>query len=315
MLLEGLLARKRYDEVLSQSSRLLRDAPSNTNVLRIRGKAMYLLGRNDQAINHFQEALRFDPDNKACFALFKQVKKLEKLKEAGNAAFKIGRMQEAYDRYTEALEIDKENSTFNAVLHCNRAAVALKKGNYKQTIEDCTACLDVDGSNLKALSRRASAYLKIEDYESAIRDLTASKKIAPQDSDVREQLHHAQRELAKSKRKDYYKILEISKDADERDIKKAYRRLALQYHPDKNHSAAEAEKTAAEAKFKDVGEANDVLSDPEKRRRYDSGADLDMHAGGHEGFGHDVDVNSMFQMFFNAQGGGGRGGHEHTFRF
>lgn len=64
--------------------------------------------------------------------------------------------------------------------------------------------------------------------------------------------------------KDYYNILGVSKNADEKEIKKAYRKLARKYHPDVN-----PEDKVAEAKFKDVNEANEVLSDPEKRKMYD----------------------------------------------
>lgn len=64
--------------------------------------------------------------------------------------------------------------------------------------------------------------------------------------------------------KDYYKILGVDKNADEKEIKKAYRRLARQYHPDVNPGDA-----AAEARFKEINEANEVLSDAEKRRKYD----------------------------------------------
>lgn len=64
--------------------------------------------------------------------------------------------------------------------------------------------------------------------------------------------------------KDYYQILGISKKADEKEIKRAFRKLAQQYHPDKNPGDAEAER-----KFKEVNEANTVLSDPEKRSQYD----------------------------------------------
>ena len=64
--------------------------------------------------------------------------------------------------------------------------------------------------------------------------------------------------------KDYYQILGVSKNADEKEIKKAYRKLARKYHPDVN-----PEDKVAEAKFKDVNEANEVLSDPEKRKMYD----------------------------------------------
>ena len=64
--------------------------------------------------------------------------------------------------------------------------------------------------------------------------------------------------------KDYYKILGVERSADEKEIKKAYRRLARQYHPDVNSGDK-----AAEARFKEINEANEVLSDPEKRRKYD----------------------------------------------
>ncbi len=64
--------------------------------------------------------------------------------------------------------------------------------------------------------------------------------------------------------KDYYKILGVDRNADEKEIKKAYRRLARQYHPDMNPGDK-----AAEARFKEINEAHEVLSDPEKRRKYD----------------------------------------------
>ena len=63
---------------------------------------------------------------------------------------------------------------------------------------------------------------------------------------------------------DYYKILGINKDADENEIKKAYRKLAIKYHPDKNLGNKEAEE-----KFKEINEAYEVLSDKDKRSKYD----------------------------------------------
>jgi DnaJ-class molecular chaperone len=75
--------------------------------------------------------------------------------------------------------------------------------------------------------------------------------------------------------KDYYKILGVAKDASTEDIKKAYRRLARQHHPDLNKGAG------AEKRFKEINEANEVLSDPEKRRRYDQlGPDWERFARG-----------------------------------
>src|SRR5438309_11446401 len=64
--------------------------------------------------------------------------------------------------------------------------------------------------------------------------------------------------------KDYYKILGVSRDADQKAIRQAYRKLARQHHPDVNPNDK-----SAEEKFKEINEANEVLSDPEKRKRYD----------------------------------------------
>jgi curved DNA-binding protein len=64
--------------------------------------------------------------------------------------------------------------------------------------------------------------------------------------------------------KDYYKILGVDKKATQDEIKKAYRKLAVKYHPDKNPGNKQAEE-----KFKEINEANDVLSDSEKRKKYD----------------------------------------------
>ena len=65
-------------------------------------------------------------------------------------------------------------------------------------------------------------------------------------------------------KRDYYEVLGVSKSASDDEIKKAYRKLAVKYHPDKNPGDKEAE-----AKFKEINEAHDVLSDKQKRARYD----------------------------------------------
>ena len=89
--------------------------------------------------------------------------------------------------------------------------------------------------------------------------------------------------MADNKR-DYYEVLGVDKSSDEQTIKKAYRKLAKQYHPDMNPGDQEAEK-----KFKEINEAYAVLSDSEKKARYDqyghAGVDPNMGGGGFGGFG------------------------------
>ena len=126
--------------------------------------------------------------------------------------------------------------------------------------------------------------------------------------------------------KDYYETLGVSKTASETEIKKAFRKLARQFHPD---VVKEKEKKAAEAKFKEINEAYEVLSDPEKRKKYDSlGADWERggssqqappnwqdfaqqgagRPGGVEFHFGGTGFSDFFETFFGGRGRGGGGG-------
>ena len=97
-------------------------------------------------------------------------------------------------------------------------------------------------------------------------------------------------------KRDYYEVLGVSKNASDDEIKKAYRKLAVKYHPDKNPGDKEAE-----AKFKEINEAHDVLSDKQKRARYDQ-------------FGH-AGVNGSGNPFAGGNPFGGAGGQSFNFDF
>jgi molecular chaperone DnaJ len=110
-------------------------------------------------------------------------------------------------------------------------------------------------------------------------------------------------------RPDYYKTLGVSKSASAEEIKKAYRKLARQYHPDRNQGDKQAEE-----RFKEISQAHDVLGDPEKRKQYDSGTGPFAAGGpggpgaGFGGFGNfDFDASSMGDILSNLFGGGGGG--------
>ncbi|MBP5604856.1 MAG: molecular chaperone DnaJ [Ruminiclostridium sp.] len=113
-------------------------------------------------------------------------------------------------------------------------------------------------------------------------------------------------------KRDYYEVLGIQKGATEDEIKKAYRKMAKMYHPDLHPDDPEAAE-----KFKEVNEANDVLSDPQKRQRYDqfgfAGVDPSYNAGGggFGGFGgfssgDGIDLGDIFDSFFGGMGSGSR---------
>ena len=113
--------------------------------------------------------------------------------------------------------------------------------------------------------------------------------------------------------RDYYEVLGVARDADEKTLKSAFRKLAVKHHPDKNPGDAEAEQ-----RFKDVNEAYDILKDPEKRAAYDRFGHAAFQGGGpgaagggrgFGGFGGFSDIfDEIFQEFGGARRGGGSGG-------
>ena len=113
-----------------------------------------------------------------------------------------------------------------------------------------------------------------------------------------------------AEKRDYYEVLGVAKNATADDIKKAYKKLALQYHPDRHVNDSEADKKAAEDKFKEAAEAYEVLSDPQKRQRYDQFGFAGM--GGAGGFSaENIDMSDIFSHFsdlFESWGMSGGGG-------
>jgi molecular chaperone DnaJ len=99
-------------------------------------------------------------------------------------------------------------------------------------------------------------------------------------------------------KRDYYEVLGVSRNATKEDLKKAYRKLAMQYHPDRNPGDKDAEE-----KFKEAAEAYEVLSDDDKRAKYDRFGHDGLRAGGFSGGGF-TDINDIFSHFSDIFGGG-----------
>ena len=242
------------------------------------------------------------------------IKEFEEKREAGNTAFKEKQYEEAIEFWTICIDMDPKNKAV-AKLYCNRATTNSKIKKNELAVDDATKAIELDPFYIKAYSRRAESNytlggenrLKatIEDYKKILELQSESED----QNEIKKKLKQAEVALKRAGRKDLYSILGVSQGADDDELRKAYRKMALKFHPDKQSGKSDEEKTEAESKFKEINEAYEVLSDKEKRERYDSGIDVqdleNPHAGGggHGG----IDPTMFFQMFMNQHGGMGGG--------
>lgn len=294
---------KRIQAAVGLANDLYKRNSRNPEYVVLRGKAFYYLGNIELGMEHFKQILKKDPDHKEAMRMYKLVKKLEKTKKKGNTLFGEGKNREAFAAYSDALKIDPLNDTFNAKLYCNRAATQMRLKQWQGSFNDCGEAIMRNPDYQKAYSRRAQCAMELERFKDAIRDYERILEIDRGNKEAQEGIRAAKLEQKKAGRKNYYKILGVPKTAQAKEIKRAYRKLALKWHPDKNKDDIKT----AEIKFKDINEAYSVLSDAKKKSDYDSGKDLQMGQGG-------FDASQVFQMFFG-QGGHGHGGGGQSFSF
>ncbi|KAF5203345.1 Dnaj protein p58ipk-like protein [Thalictrum thalictroides] len=303
-----LLALKDYSGAISETGYVLKEEENNLDALLLRGRAYYYLADHDVAIRHYQKGLRLDPEHTELKKAYFGLKKLLKMTKSAEDNVEKGKLRVGVEDFRAALALDPNHIAHNVHLHLGLCKVLVKLGRGKDALDSCTEVLNIDEEFVEALVQRGEAKLLTEDWEGAVEDLKAAAQKSPQDMSIREALMKAEKALKMSKRKDWYKILEVSKTASISEIKRAYKKLALQWHPDKNVENREE----AEAKFREIAAAYEVLGDEEKRVRFDRGEDIeDMGMGGGGGGGFNPFGAGGQQFSFHFEGGfpgGGFGG-------
>jgi DnaJ family protein C protein 3 len=169
----------------------------------------------------------------------------------------------------------------------------------------CSEALQLNPYSLHGLLYEAQVQIDEDEFERAIQTLTTAKENHQNSGEIQDLLQKAQVLLKRSKQKDYYKVLGVSRDADERSIKRTYRKLTKIHHPDKALSRG-VTKEEAEKKMAAINEAYEVLSDPELKGRYDSGDDPNDPESqrGNPFQGQPFGQGQGRQQFFFQQGGG-----------
>jgi len=303
--------------------------PTNVQATIIYAKYLYLLGDTENAKNTIKnKCLRADPEHRACKDLFKFFKQSERLSEQANTEMNNRNYVQAIsalEDYISLMENDAKailpgiDITETQVKLCEAYSESQENTLANKGIEVCTAIINSqsDDSEFKisALVHRAQLYLTLEDLDKAKED--ANKVKEGQAGKYQQKLQgifqRIQQQEKINSQKDYYKALGFDRKTKNQvtqdDIRKAYRKLVKLYHPDKHRSQEEKDK--AGKKYKEVTEAYEVLSDEQKKQRYDAG-EFDPQQGEQQGHGGHP-FNSFFQQGFQQQGGfpGGGGG----FRF
>ncbi|CAE6460645.1 unnamed protein product [Rhizoctonia solani] len=314
--------------------------PTSHMFVRIANLTYFLLAPTPQALGTVKKCLQLDPDSKHCRnahriykRLDKEQSKLERLVDAEDwrtlAKLIVGVKGQGglADMFDAALEEGTKH------LHLPTSIVPKKHSLRRQriywaacksytTLELptkaeiwCDEVLHMDPEDPDALEGKAAGLMVKEEWEEAVRTLEKAFDITGRTSrTIAERLEKARRLLKQSRNKDYYKVLGVSRDADERTIKKAYRKATLTAHPDKGGS---------EAKMAAVNEAYEVLSKPELRARFDNGDDPNDPTSGHGGHGFPGGFpgggfqhgGMPFQNMFFGQGGGRGGQQQYHFQW
>ncbi|KAI1495668.1 DnaJ and TPR domain-containing protein [Biscogniauxia marginata] len=309
--------------------------------LKISAITFYGLGDTEQGLAQIRKCLHSDPDSKSCKKLMKQEKSIEKTwarvaksmeKNQPMSGVKLlvpsgdepGLINEVKDQVKELKQdgIIPENSP-NALLSrlVETACQAYYEANGKKASTYCPEALKLDENSLYGLLHKAKTQLDAEDYDDCIATLNKASEARPDKQKViHPLLQKAQVALKRSKTKDYYKILGVAHDADERQIKSAYRKATKQHHPDKAAKQG-LTKEEAEKKMAGINEAYEVLSNPELRARFDRGDDPNSQEqqnpfqgnpfGGGSPFVYQQGGGQQFQFKF----GGSRGGFQGGFPF
>ena len=234
--------------------------------------------------------------------LTKKVSEIESVKTKANSLFKEKKYEEAIQEYTKTLEFDPKNKKFNSLILANRSLCYQKLNKNTEALRDSNQSIKLNPFYARGYVKRGNVYMELKMFDDARADFQKAKELDPSVKDIEGYLNDAKRQAEKARKRDYYAILGIDRNATESEIKKAYKKMAMKYHPDRNCESEETKKMA-EKKFIDVNDAYNVLSDPKKKSMYDQGVDPlnpEEASGGGMHFGG-ADASDILKMFF---GGG-----------
>ncbi|PHH58600.1 hypothetical protein CDD81_5140 [Ophiocordyceps australis] len=285
------LQRGHVEEALSDLKHVVHLRPGDTDPhVVISAIAFYGLGDMEGGLSQARKCLHSDPDSKICNRLHKQQKLIHKqyVKAEGQlkkdqpttagrtlvgSQAKPGLVAQVEEQVQELRQSGKLHTKIEARLFTRVVEMVCQAHSESNHKDASKYCEELKPDSFWALMHRGKTMLKNDHLEAAIEALEKAAELQPDQQDkVSILLNKARIALKRSKTKDYYKILGVTHDADDRQIKSAYRKQSKQYHPDKAANQG-IDRETAEKKMAAINEAYEVLSDAELRARFDRGDD------------------------------------------
>jgi len=220
-----------------------------------------------------------------------------------------GLLNQALNNYNKGLSIDPENTKYMAKMYFNRSVVHAKLGNKTEAVEDCGRTISLDPTYYKAWAKRAALHMEDKKYGEAVRDYEEAYRLKSSPEAFRN-LEDAKKKKRKneSRKPNHYLVLDLDRTAGYEDIKKAYRKKAREFHPDKHANATQVEREEMEGRMKDIAAAHSCLSDTAKRKAYDEKLERedkinDSDAELSDDDDDDLDEFDVHDFFFQLFGG------------
>jgi DnaJ family protein C protein 3 len=266
-------------ETIADTGRVIKIAGDSIRAYELRGGGYYVLGDLAMAMNHYRSALKFDPEHPGCKSGYRLVKKMQSLQEKAKEATEKKNWEAVVKHLKELIDADPTHPVLAAAALVDMADAFRYMQKFKEAKETARRVIDRDSNSGAAHRALGEAMLEAEEFEDAVSVLRRAANDLNFEA-AKEVLQRAEAALKQAGKKDYYKILGVPRRATVKQIKKAYRELALVWHPDKHQG--EEEKEAAEKKFQLIAEAYEVLSDDEKRKKFDMGEEVFPNQGGEQ---------------------------------
>eukprot|EP00053_Salpingoeca_punica_P019735 m.201838 g.201838 ORF g.201838 m.201838 type:complete len:492 (-) comp17712_c0_seq2:3486-4961(-) len=277
-------------EAVGDVSKATKIGVANTEAHLLLSQLHYKMGETGEALAEIRECVKLDEEHQACWSFYKHLKKFHKTVESLKDHVANRRYNEALASIQSARSQETSDAFFTKMFLTKECLCLANLGRNKDAIQTCQSAINADPDNIDNYLQRAKAHETEGDYDAALADLQAAHGKQSDNQQINEAIQRVQRMQKQAKKRDYYKILGVPRNADKKEINKAYRKLSVEWHPDKFQDPDLRKE--AEKKFMDLRDAKEVLTDPNMRQVFDNGEDP-------------LDAEQNRQR----QNGGGGGGH------